>query len=152
MLLEGLRQSSSTFFNSRHTEQGAKIAKARHEFFMERFLSLKTSNKFVFKSSNHCVILKKMLIMDFEDLLMQFFLASFRPSPKLPRHTYGPFTSHCTPVENRWSKICYTSNEQAEPCFLCNLLLAGFLLGLFFDSSETLVNFHGTTRRHIPPR
>jgi hypothetical protein len=24
----------------------------------------------------------------------QFFLASFRPSPKLPRHTCGPFASH----------------------------------------------------------
>jgi hypothetical protein len=31
-----LHQSFSTFFNSRHTEQGAKIVKANHQFFKER--------------------------------------------------------------------------------------------------------------------
>jgi hypothetical protein len=36
-----------------------------------------------------------MFIMDFDDFFIaQFFLASFRPSPKLPRHTCGPFASH----------------------------------------------------------
>jgi hypothetical protein len=34
-------------------------------------------------------------------LLPNFFLASFRPSPKLPRHTFGPFASHQFAAEHR---------------------------------------------------
>jgi hypothetical protein len=54
----------------------------------------------VFKSSIAKILitvlfLKIMLIMDFDDFFIpQFFLASFSPSPKLPRHTCGPFVSH----------------------------------------------------------
>jgi hypothetical protein len=37
-----------------------------------------------------------MLIIDFDDCYIPqfYFLTSFRPSPKLPRHTCGPFASH----------------------------------------------------------
>lgn len=35
-----LEQNLSTFFTSRDTEQGAKIVKAHHKFFKERFYSL----------------------------------------------------------------------------------------------------------------
>jgi hypothetical protein len=41
------------------------------------------------------LFLKIMLIIDFNDFFIpQFFLNSFRPSPKLPRHTCRPFTAY----------------------------------------------------------
>jgi hypothetical protein len=36
-----LQQRFSTFFNSRHVEQGAEIVKAHHQFFKGEILSLK---------------------------------------------------------------------------------------------------------------
>jgi hypothetical protein len=54
--------------------------------------------------------------------LPQFFLASFRPSPKLPRHTCGPFASHQCAAAHRLkiagveSGRCVSPLSNSERC------------------------------------
>jgi hypothetical protein len=61
----------------------------------------------VFKSSTAKILivlfLKIMLIMDSDDFFFipQFLLASFRPSPKLPPHTCGPFAINRSSIRLR---------------------------------------------------
>jgi hypothetical protein len=57
------------------------------------------------------LFLKIMMIVDFGDYFIpQFFLASFRPFPKLSLHTYGPLASHQC-AEAHGLKIAALSNS-----------------------------------------
>jgi hypothetical protein len=101
------RRDFFNHFKSWHTEKGAKIVKAHHQFLRKDFIiKKKTSNKIVFKSSVAKFLItvlffKIMLIIDFDYFLFNFFLTSFWPYPKFPRHTCGPFRSHQCAITHR---------------------------------------------------
>jgi hypothetical protein len=51
------KQRFSTFLNSRHTAQGAKIVKAHNQFLRRVFIIEKTGNKVMFKSSTAKILI-----------------------------------------------------------------------------------------------
>jgi hypothetical protein len=107
-------------FNSRHTEQGAKIVKVHHQFSLKRYLIIKKrviklclkqisiswhnrihSFKIVLKNLIAKIIIivlfiKIMPIMDFYYFFIPRFIFSrfFSIFPKFSLHTWGPFSSH----------------------------------------------------------
>lgn len=79
-----LYQSFSTYSTM---NKALKLSRHTISFLRRDFIVTKTSSKIVFQSSVAkiliiAVLLKIMLIMDFDDFLLNFF-HSFRPSPKL---------------------------------------------------------------------
>jgi hypothetical protein len=66
------------------------------------------------------LFLKIIFVTDFEDIFIpQFFLATFRPFCKFPRHTCEPFASHqcdsALQLKNRWNRVSYPCNRPWRP-------------------------------------
>jgi hypothetical protein len=108
----GLEQSFSTSFNSRHTEQSSKIVKEHHQFFEGEILSLKTSNKIVFKSPIATILIIMLFLKNVDHGFLRFFIPLFSRFFSIFPQTLAAHLktlrviSVCrgTPVENRWSR------------------------------------------------